>query len=102
MRDAGVVLTEGEAAALAQGDFSPFPADEQAALALAERFPFQHHSISDAQVAAAEAAFAAKGVVALLIALAFFDVSCRWKLAFAVSGKVAPQPQPSLRGGALA
>lgn len=102
VRDAGVELTVGEAAALEQGDFSTFSADEQAALAVAEQFPFQHHGVSDAEMAAVQAAFAPNGAVALLIALAFFDVTCRWKLAFAVRGQAVELTQPPLRDGALA
>ena len=102
VRDAGVVLTDGEEAALEQGELSVFPADEQAALAVAARFPLQHHAISDAEMAAVKAVFAPKGAVALLIALAFFDVTCRWKLAFAVQGRSVQLPRPPLQNGALA
>lgn len=86
VRDAALALSKSEEAALASGEFDAFNASEQAALALAGQFPFEHHAIDDAAVARAKAEFGAAAVVALMIALAFFDVHCRWKLAFDVNG----------------
>ena len=57
VRDANVALDSPEAAALKRGDFAAFTAGEQTALAIAEQFPFQHHAVSDEDVAAAAEAF---------------------------------------------
>ena len=102
VRDAGVQLSAAETAALKAGECACFSPSEQAALAVAAQFPFQHHEIGDAAVAEVEAAFGAKGAVALLIALAFFDVTCRWKLALAVPSQPVELEHPPLHQGALA
>lgn len=102
VRDASVRLTAAELAALQTGDFSPFSPPEQTALALAEQFPFTHHQIDDREVAMAQAAFGPKGAVALLIALAFFDITCRWKLTLGTEVQPIELNQPPLHQGALA
>ena len=79
--DAEVSLGPEEAEALAKGDSSAFSHSEQVALELAEKIPFNHHSVEDQDVAAARDEFGASGAVTLLIALSFFDVTCRWQLA---------------------
>ncbi len=101
VRDAGVALDGPEAAALKRGRFAAFTAAEQAALAVAERFPFRHHEVSDADVAAAVDAFGEAGAVALMVALAFFDATCRWKLAFDLEERPADLDSPPLHQGAL-
>ena len=101
VRDADVALSESEAAALKHGDFAPFTASEQTALAIAEQFPFQHHAVSDGDVAAAAEAFGDKGAVALMVALAFFDATCRWKLAFDLEERPVELESPPLHQGAL-
>lgn len=78
-----------------------FAAPEQAALARAEQFPFEHHGISDAAVDWAKTQLGAKAIVALLVALAFFDVSCRWKLAFDLETQPVRTDHPPLNEGAL-
>ena len=78
---AEIHLKPEEAEALAKGDTSPFDSSERVALELAEKIPFNHHSVADDDVAAAREAFGASGAVTLLIALSFFDVTCRWQLA---------------------
>ena len=102
VRDAEAQLSAAEVAALEAGDCTGFSPAEQAALAVAEQFPFQHHEIDDPAVAEVRAAFGAKGAVALLIALAFFDVACRWKLALAVPSQPVELDRPPLHQGALA
>ncbi len=82
VRDTRVALSAEELRALAKGSSAPFNEAERIALALAEKIPYQHHEISDAEVAGAERAFGAPGAVALLIALSFFDVGCRWQRVF--------------------
>ena len=101
VRDADVALGELEAAALKRGDFVPFTASEQAALTIAEQFPFQHHAVSDGDVAAAAEAFDDKGAVALMVALAFFDATCRWKLAFDLEEWPVDLDSPPLHQGTL-
>ena len=51
--------------------------EEAAALAVADRIPYQHHQLDDEEVAAVRQFFGDAGCVTLLTALAFFDVSCR-------------------------
>lgn len=101
VRDAAVGLSDLEEAALRTGDPAAFAAPEQAALARAEQFPFEHHGISDAAVDWAKTQLGAKAIVALLVALAFFDVSCRWKLAFDLETQPVRTDHPPLNEGAL-
>ena len=101
VRDADVALSESEAAALKCGDFAPFTASERAALAIAEQFPFQHHAVDDAEVAGAPETFGEAGTVALMVALAFFDATCRWKLAFDLAERSVELESPPLHEGAL-
>ena len=101
VRDVGIVLEVSEATALKRGKVVAFTASEQAALAIAERFPFQHHGVSDADVALATEAFGEAGTVALMVALAFFDATCRWKLAFDLEERSVDLESPPLHQGAL-
>ena len=101
MRDAGIVLEQAEAAALRCGDAAAFNASEQVALAIAEQIPFQHHGVSDADVASAAETFGEAGTVALMVALAFFDATCRWKLAFDLKEWPVELESPPLLQGAL-
>ncbi|MFK7912883.1 MAG: hypothetical protein AB8B93_03125 [Pseudomonadales bacterium] len=73
---------EGAAlAALSRGptadDAALFTLAEQAALQVAELIPHGQHQITDAQVAALQTALGNPAAVALLTALAFFDVNTR-------------------------
>ncbi len=81
-RQAGVADLERDA--LARMDFSVFSDAEQAALTLAELMPHQHHAIDDAQVDRVRQLFGESGTVNLLAALAFFDVTSRLKLVWAL------------------
>jgi alkylhydroperoxidase family enzyme len=65
--------------------FSPV---ERAVLAFAEKMPWQHHGVTDEDVAAVRAHLSDSQVVALAVALALFDATCRLRLVF----DVAPQP----------
>ncbi len=103
IRDAQVALTDTQLDALRRGTTEPFDAGERAALVLAEQMPFAHHSISDDDVAAARAALGEPGCVALLTALAFFDVSCRLRLLFDLPAQPAHLHDPPINdNGALA
>ena len=68
--------------ALAAGRLNDFSGEERVALVAAERMPYQHHELPDEEVEAVKAAFGNKGCVALLTALAFFDVTSRLEAAF--------------------
>jgi len=81
-RDAQVELGEGELEALRRGDFKPFDAAEQAALAVTELLPYAHHALTDDDVAQVKAQLGDAGCVSLINALVLFDVNCRLKLAF--------------------
>lgn len=79
-RTADVFLSEAEISGLKRGDFSAFDHCERAALEVTEKFPFRHHDITDAEVQAVEAGYGSAAAVALLTAVAFFDVRCRWEI----------------------
>ena len=68
-----------------RAEFSRFGTAEQAALRMAENMPFNHHAVSDRDVAALSECFGHGGAVALLTAAALFDTICRWKEVLAVS-----------------
>jgi len=80
-RTPDVYLADSEIDGLRRGDFSAFDHCERAALTVADKIPFQHHEITDAEVRAVESAYGPAASVALLTAVAFFDVRCRWHLA---------------------
>ncbi len=101
LRDPGAGLSEAELGAIRRGDTTMFAAAEQAALAVAEQMPYVHHQISDADVAALADAYGASGAVALLTALAFFDVTCRLKLVLEVEPLACELDDPPLKQGAL-
>ena len=81
-RTADVFIAENDLAALRRGDFRPFDHCEQSALLIAEKTPFQHQAITDSDVKAVEKGYGPAATVALLTAIAFFDVRCRWHLTF--------------------
>lgn len=83
-RDGQVELTSAELANLRQGSMDAFAADDRVALELAEQIPFAHHQVTDEQVAAVKRSLGEPGCVSLLTAVAFFDVSCRLRLAFEI------------------
>ena len=79
-RTPDLFVSEEAVDALRRGDFTSFDHCEQAALQVAEKTPYQHHQITDDEVRAVEAAYGPAATVALLTAIAFFDVRCRWHL----------------------
>lgn len=97
VRDAAVALDADALAGLRAGRFGGFTEDEQAALAVAEQIPHVHHHVSDAEVERLTGAFGAAGAVALLTALAFFDVVARLKLVLDVQPEAALLDSPPLR-----
>ncbi len=76
-RHPDVPLASEELAALRQGSRECFDELAQLVLEIAELMPLNHHEISDVQVAALRHALDERGTVALLTALAFFDVNAR-------------------------
>ena len=102
VRDPQAGVAPAELANLRSGSFTAFAPAEEAALQLAEQLPFAHHQITDAQVAAVKGALGEAGCVSLLTALAFFDVSCRLRLALDLAAEPVEFDQPPLRDGALA
>jgi len=102
IRDARVELEPATLASLRTGRFEGCAAEEQVALAVAEQLPYAHHAITDADVERLNEAFGAPGAVALLTALAFFDVICRLKIVFEIEPEPVVLTAPPLRDGSLA
>ena len=96
-RDAAVALTDDQLRALRQGVFSAFTPAEQCALVIAEQMPYAHHNVTDAEVEQARVALGSAGAVALLTAIAFFDVACRLQLTLGIDAG----SDPSLTGASL-
>jgi len=101
LRDAKVRLSASEAKAVAAGNSEGFSEPERIALAIAERIPFDHHAVTDSQMAAARRSFGVPGAVALLTALCLFDSNCRWKLTFGLECQSADLTSPPLVNGNL-
>jgi alkylhydroperoxidase family enzyme len=98
VRDPAVALDADALAALRAGRFGGFSGDEQAALAVAEQVPYAHHHVTDADVERLTGAYGAAGAVALLTALAFFDVVARLKLVLDVQPESARLDSPPAFG----
>jgi alkylhydroperoxidase family enzyme len=101
IRDARVRLDAEALAALREGRFAGFSPAEQSALAIAEQLPYAHHQVTDEQVDELSRAYGAAGAVALLTALAFFDVIGRLKIVLDVAPEPAELEAPPLRDGSL-
>jgi alkylhydroperoxidase family enzyme len=84
IRDVNVGLSDDELRQLRSGQFDSFSNDEQAALAVAEQIPHQHHQITDDDIRALEETLTPAGAVSLLTAIAFFDAASRLKLVLGV------------------
>lgn len=80
-------LSQPETQALAAGDFTGFDSADRAVLAIAEQWPYNQHGITDNDVDELKAAVGNAASVALMTAIAFFDVRCRWAIAFSVDPK---------------
>lgn len=101
IRDATVGLSDEELKQLQAGRFDGYSSDEQAALAVAEQIPHQHHQISDADIQTLEHLLTPAGAVSLLTAIAFFDVASRLKLVLGVPGNPTNLAHAPLDDGAL-
>lgn len=62
---------------------------ERAALAIAEKMPWQHHEITDAEAAALRDRIGEPAFVTFMTACALFDANCRLRIVFDV------EPRPS-------
>ena len=102
VRDADIRLSDAELAGLKSGEVVAFSGPQRIALSVAEQIPYQHHQITDAQIAAVESSLGSAGAVALLTACAFFDVTCRLKLTLDIAERPATLDEPPLHQGALA
>ena len=78
--------------------FSPV---ERAALAFAEKMPWQHHGVSDDDVAALRAHLTDAQVVALTVAAAVFDANCRLRLVFGIEPQPMAVEAPATAHGVL-
>ncbi len=78
-------LSSAEKQALASGDLEAFDASDRAVLAIAEQWPYNQHGVTDRDVEQLTEAVGNAASVALMTAIAFFDVRCRWAIAFSVT-----------------
>ena len=97
--DAQASVSANEHDQLSRGHIAGFSESEQSALKLAEQMPHSVQQITDDQVQAAAQHFGHPGCVALLTALAFFDVNCRLKLVYeipALESETSPECESQL------
>ncbi|MCY3505444.1 MAG: carboxymuconolactone decarboxylase family protein [Chloroflexi bacterium] len=78
-----------------------FSEQEQAALTLAEKMPWQHHDLTDEEYANLNAHFGESGVVALTIGVALFDANCRLRLALGTEPAPVEAPMPASSEGPI-
>ena len=79
---AGGGATPAQIAALSRWPTDPaFSDDERACLAFAEQYVIDPHAFGDADIAALEARFGARGVAALVLAVAVFEATARFRAA---------------------
>lgn len=102
IRDAEVAVSAEQLVALERGRLEPFDPTERAALTVAERVPYQHHALTDDEVAQVKQHLGDAGCVSLLNALVLFDVNCRLKLTFEIDAEPMVLTQPPNSDGALA
>ena len=63
-----------------------FDESERACLAYAERIPFEHTAITDAEAEAVKAALGEPGYVAFSVAVSMFDALCRVRMVMDLEG----------------
>ncbi len=78
-----------------------FSAAERAALAFAEKMPWQHHGVTDDDIAALRAHLTDAQVVALTVAAAVFDAHCRLRLVFGLEPQPLAVAAPATAHGVL-
>ena len=101
IEDAAVTLTTAEADGLRRGRFTTFTDDERTALTIAEKMPFLHHDISDADIERLHAGLGEAGTVTLLTALAFFDATARLRIVMHAPDRPAKLTDTPLLNGSL-
>lgn len=102
VRHAGAGVSDERVAALADWPESElFSESERAALALAEKMPWQHHDLTDEEYADLRGHFGEAGVVALTIGIALFDANCRLRLAFGAEPVPVEAAAPASGGGPI-
>lgn len=90
IRDPQAGLSAEQLAALdSWQDLSAFSPLERAALAIAEKMPWQHHAIEDADFAELRQHLDEPATVALTVALALFDANCRLRIVLDVAPAAA-------------
>jgi alkylhydroperoxidase family enzyme len=100
-RHADTGVSDAQVAALPEWPAADCFSDlERAALAIADKIPWQPHGVTDAEVATLRAHLSDPQVVALLLAMMLFDAHCRLRSALAVRPHVGSVPAP-LRSGLL-
>ena len=79
-------ISEEEAQGLfsASSEESLFSDADRSVMAIADTLPLNHHQLSDAQVVDLGRHLGTPGVVALLVAAAFYDVQCRMQIALSL------------------
>lgn len=102
IRHATAGVTDEQIAALdawrAAACFSPA---ERAVLAFAEKMPWQHHGVTDDDVAEVRAHLSDPQVVALTVALTLFDANCRLRLVLGVAAQPLTVEAPAAAQGVL-
>ncbi len=81
--DPGAGLNDEQRAAIGGWEGADcFAPAQRAALALAEKMPWRHHEIDDAEFAEARRHLTDPEIVALTVAMALFDANCRLRIVF--------------------
>jgi alkylhydroperoxidase family enzyme len=101
IEDAAAALSAADADHVRHGRFAAFDEAERAALAVAEKMPFQHHDIDDEDVERVRAGLGEAGTVTLMTALAFFDATARLRIVMNAPDHPAKLTDIPLRDGAL-
>ncbi len=83
VRDSASAVTAVQVAELDDwGHATHFSPVERAVLTIAEKMPWSHHEITDAEYAEVREHLTEPQTVALTVALALFDANCRLRLVF--------------------
>jgi alkylhydroperoxidase family enzyme len=102
IRQPSAGVTGEQVAALDRWRDAPcFSAVERAALAVAEKMPWQHHAIDDGEVAALRAHLGDAEAIALLVAMALFDATCRLRLVLGLEPRPVEVDAPASENGRL-
>lgn len=102
IRQPAASVTGEQVAALDRWPDAPcFSEVERAALAVAEKMPWQHHAIDDGEVAALRAHLDDAEAIALLVAMALFDATCRLRLVLGLEPRPVEVDAPASASGRL-